>query len=160
MCFCVCVYTYHIFFIHSPVNGHVGCFLEKAVATHSSTLAWKLPLMEEPGRLQSMGSHRVGHDWNDLAAAAYVQSFPDSSIGKESACSAGDSDLISGSGRSAGEGIGYPLQYSWASLVAKLVKNPPVIQQTCVQSLGLQDPLQKGMATHSSILAWRIPWAV
>ena len=51
--------------------------------------------------------------------------FSDSSVGKESACNAGDSSLIPGSGRSAGEGIGYPLQYSWASLVAQLVKNPP-----------------------------------
>ena len=51
--------------------------------------------------------------------------FPDSSVGKESACNAGDPGLISGLGRSAGEGIGYPLQYSWASLVAQLVKNPP-----------------------------------
>ena len=53
--------------------------------------------------------------------------FPDSSLGKESACNAGDPGLIPGSGRSAGEGIGYPLQYSWASLVAQLVKNPCVI---------------------------------
>ena len=44
--------------------------LEKAMATHSSTLAWKIPWAEEPGRLQSMGSHRIGHDWSDLAAAA------------------------------------------------------------------------------------------
>ena len=46
---------------------------------------------------------------------------------------------------------------SWASLVAQLVKNPPVIQDTCVWSLGWEDPLEKGKATHSSILAWRIP---
>ena len=61
---------------------------------------------------------------------------------------------------SAGEAIGYPLQYSWASLVAQLVKNPPTIQETWVQSLGWEDPLKKGKATHSSILAWRIPWTV
>ena len=53
--------------------------------------------------------------------------FPDSSVGKESACNAGASSLIPGSGRPAGEGIGYPLQYSWASLVAQLVKNPPAM---------------------------------
>ena len=64
--------------------------------------------------------------------------------------------LIPGSGRSAGEGIGYPLQYSWASLVAQLVKNPPVMQETWVRSLGQEDPLEEGMATHSSILGWRI----
>ena len=59
-------------------------------------------------------------------------------------------------GRSAGEGIGYPLQYSWASLVAQLLKNPP--GETWVQSLDWEDHLEKGKATHSSIFAWRIPW--
>ena len=58
---------------------------------------------------------------------------------------------------STGERIGYPLQYSWASLVAQLIKNLPAIQETWVQSLGWEDPLEKGKATHSSILAWRIP---
>ena len=86
--------------------------------------------------------------------------FPDSSVGKESTCNSGDPGLISGSGKSAGEGIGYPLQYSWASLVAQLVKNPPAMQETWVQSLGWEDPLEKRKATHSSILAWRIPWIV
>ena len=62
--------------------------------------------------------------------------FPDSSVGKESACNAGDPGSIPGSGRSTGEGIGYSLQYSWASLVALLVKNLPAIQETWVQSLG------------------------
>ena len=64
--------------------------------------------------------------------------------------------MIPGSGRSAGEGIGYPLQYSWASLVAQLVKNLPAMQETWVQSLGWEDPLEKGMTTHSSIIAWGI----
>ena len=86
--------------------------------------------------------------------------FPDSSIGKESACNAGDPGLIPGSGRSTGEGIGYPLQYSWASLVAQLVKNPPAMQETWVRSLGWEDTLEKRKATHSSILAWRISWSV
>ena len=63
-------------------------------------------------------------------------------------------------GRSAGEGIGYPLQYSWASFVAQLVKNPPGIQETWVLSLGWEDPLEKGKAIHSRILAWRISWTV
>ena len=58
--------------------------------------------------------------------------FPDNSVGKESSCNAGDPGLIPGSGRSAGEGIGYPLQYSWASLVAQLVKNPPAMLETWV----------------------------
>ena len=56
-----------------------------------------------------------------------------------------------------GEGIGYPLQYSWASLVAQMVKNPPAEQETWVQSLGWEDSLEEGMATRFSILAWRIP---
>ena len=75
-------------------------------------------------------------------------SFPHSSVGKESACNAGDRGSIPGSGRSAGEGKGYPLQYSCASLVAQLVKNPPVMWETWVQSLGWEDPLEKGKATH------------
>ena len=79
--------------------------------------------------------------------------FPDSSIGKESACNAGDSGLIPGSGRSAGEGIGYPPQYSWASLVAQLVKYPSATRGTWVRSLDSEDPLEKGKATHSSTLA-------
>ena len=62
--------------------------------------------------------------------------FSDFSVGKESTCNAGDSGLILGSGRSPGEGIGYPLQYSWASLMAHLVKNPPAMWETWVRSLG------------------------
>ena len=51
----------------------------------------------------------------------------------------------------------YPLQYSWASLVAQMLKNPPAMQETWVQSLGWEDPLEEDMATYSSILDWRIP---
>ena len=89
-----------------------------------------------------------------------VMSFPDGSVGKESACNAGDPGLIPMLGRSAGEGIGYPLQYSWASLVAQLLKNLPALWETWVQSLDWEDHLEKGKATHSSILAWIIPWTV
>ena len=74
------------------------------------------------------------------------------SLGKESACNAEDPSLIPGSGRSAGEGIDYPLKYSWASLVAQLVKNLPAMWDTWVRSLGWEDPLEKGKATHSSIV--------
>ena len=84
--------------------------------------------------------------------------FPDSSVGKESACNAGDPSSIPELGRCAAEGIGYPLQYAWASFVAQLVQNPPAMWETWVQSLGWEDPLEKGKATHSSILDWRIPW--
>ena len=68
--------------------------------------------------------------------------------------------MIPGLGRSTGEGIGYPLRYSWASIVPQLVKNLHAMQETWVGSLGWEDPLEKGKATHSSILAWRIPWTV
>ena len=79
--------------------------------------------------------------------------FPDSSAGKESTCNAGDPASIPGWGSSPREGIGHPLLYSWASLVAQLVKNTPARQETWVQSLGWEDALEKGKATHSSILA-------
>ena len=62
-----------------------------------------------------------------------------------------------GSGRPLGEGIGYPLQYSWASLVAQTGKNLPAMQETQVQSLSWEDPLEKGTTIHYSILVWRIP---
>ena len=81
-----------------------------------------------------------------IADANIIKGFPDSSVGKESACNAGDPDLIPGLGKSAGEGIGYPLQYSWASLVAQLVKNLPSMQETWVRSPGEGN--------------WRIPWTV
>ena len=115
--------------------------LEKEMANHSSILAWRIPGAEEPGGLLSMGSQRVGHDWSDLVAAAAEPKghdngyhwrwsglsqwlvevlnlincyfgFRHSSVGKESTCYAGDLGLIPGLGRSPGEGIGYPLQYS------------------------------------------------
>ena len=78
--------------------------------------------------LQSMGLQRVGHD--------LAMGFPGSSAGKESACNAGDPGLIPGLGRGTGEGIAYPFQYCWASLLAELVKKPPAIWETWVGSLG------------------------
>ena len=69
------------------------------------------------------------------------------------AINAGDSSSTPGSGRSGGEGIGYPFQYSWASLVAQMIKNLPAVWETWVRSLGWEDPLEVGMATYSSILA-------
>ena len=70
--------------------------------------------------------------------------FPSGASGKESTCNAGDPDLISGSGRSAAEGTGYPLQYVWASLVAQMVKNLPAMQDTWIQSLGWGAPPGEG----------------
>ena len=85
-----------------------------------------------------------------------ITGFPGSSAGKEN-CNSGDPGSITGLGRSPEEGTGYPLQHSWASLVAQMVKNSPAVPETWVWSLGWEDPLEEGMATHSSILAWRIP---
>ena len=86
---------------------------EKETATHSSVLAWRIPGKGEPGGLPSMGLHRVGHNWSNLAVAAAV---------------------------------------------AQRVKHLPAMQETQVQSLGQEDPLEKEMAIHSSTLAWKIPW--
>ena len=77
--------------------------------------------------------------------------LPDSSVGKESTCNARDPGLIPGLGKCPGEGIGYPLQYSWASLVAQLVKNPPAMWETWVRSLGGKDPLEKGILQYSGL---------
>ena len=84
--------------------------------------------------------------------------FPSGSDHKESASNVGDLGSIPGSGRSPEEGNVYPLQYSWASLVAQMVKNLPAMWETWVRFLGWENPLQKGTDTHFSILAWRIPW--
>ena len=101
--------------------------LEKEMATHSSTLAWKIPWMEEPGRLQSMGLQRVGHDWaTELNWFEHLVPC-DFCVGLHS------------------------------SLVAQRLKRLPGMWETQVQSLGWEDPLEKEMATHSSTLAWRIP---
>ena len=83
--------------------------------------------------------------------------FPGGSDGKESAHVVGDLGLIPGLGRSPEEGIGYSLQYSWASLMAQLVKNLPAMWESWIPSLGWEERLEEGMATHSRILTWRIP---
>ena len=79
--------------------------------------------------------------------------FPGSSTGEESTYNARDPSLIPGPGGSPGERIGDPLQYSWAFLVAQVVKNLPAVRETWVPSLGLENPLEEGITTHSSILA-------
>ena len=90
-------------------------------------------------------------------ATLILKGFPGSSAGKESSYNTGDPGLTPGSGSSSGEGLGYLLQYSWASLVTQMVKNPPAMQETWVPSLGWEDSLEEGMATHSSVATWRIP---
>ena len=87
--------------------------LEKKITTHSSTLAWKIPWTEEPGRLQSMGSQRVRHDWaTSLSLSNMSTAFRGGSVVKNPPANAGDEDLIPGLRRSPGEGNGNPLQYS------------------------------------------------
>ena len=93
-----------------------------------------------------------------------IKGFPDSSVGKESACNSVDSNSIPGLGRSPGEGIGFLRQYSWASLVAQLVKNPPAVRETWVRSQGWEDPLQKGQLPtpvfwHGEFHALFSPWS-
>ena len=84
--------------------------------------------------------------------------FPDRSAGNESACNAGDPSSIPGLGRSPGEERGYPLQYSWASLLAQMVKNLPVMKEIWVQSLGWEDPLEEGMQPTPVFLAGGSLW--
>ena len=110
---------------------------------------WYRPLCTGGWQIASLSVQRKG-------GSLRFQGFPDNSAGKESTCKAGDPGSIPGSGSSAGEGIGYSLQYSWTFLMVKLVKNLPAVWETWVHSLGWEDLLEKGMATHSSILAWRI----
>ena len=112
--------------------------------------------MREVGQVM-VGSCRLCEGSILLVAITIQYGFPDSSVDKESTCNAGAPGSIPGLGRSTGEGIGYPLQYSWASLVAQLVKNPPAMWETWVRSLGWENLQKKGKATHSSILTWRIP---
>ena len=81
--------------------------------------------------------------------------FPGSSGDKEPTCNAGDPGSLLGLGSSPGEGIGYPLQYSWASLMAQMVTNLPAVLETWVWFQGWEDSLKEHMAIHSSILAWR-----
>ena len=101
------------------------------MATHSSILAWRIPGMGEPGGLPSLGSHRVRHDWRDLAAAAAV-------LGT----------LL----------IWREIGKFRTSLLAQTVKRLPTTWETWVWSLGWEDPLEKEMATHSRTVAWKIPW--
>ena len=131
------------------------------MAPHSSTLAWKIPWTEEPGRLQSMGSLRVGHKWaTSLSLFTFMhwrRKWQPTPV------------FLPGESQGWGSLVGCRLwgctRLKWvgsssssrASLVAQMVKNLPVVWETWVQSLGWEDPLEADMATHSSILSWRIP---
>ena len=96
------------------------------------------------------------HHTQRFASSSVLVGFPGSSAGKESTCNARDPSSIPGMGKPTLDGIGYPLQYSWAFLGAPMVKNLPAMWDTWVQFLDWEDPLDEGMATHSGILAWRI----
>ena len=130
-------------------QGSLVAQLVKNMPAIQETLVWFLG-WEDPWR-------------RDKLPTPVFLGFPGGSDGKESTCNAGDLGSIPGSGRSAGEGIGYSLQYSWASLVAQTVKNLPAMWETWVWSLGWVDPLEKAMDAHSSIPAWKFhglysPW--
>ena len=121
-------------------------------------------LVRFPGLGRSPGEgigYPLQYSWNagDPGSIPGSGSSPGEGLGYPLQCSwnAGDPGSIPGLGSSPREGIGYPLQCFWASVVAQLVKNPPARWVTWVRSLAWEDPLEEGMATHSSILAWRIP---
>ena len=108
--------------------------LEKEMATHSSILAWRIPRMDKPGRLQSMRLQRVGHDWTISLTHFHFDNL-----------------------------LNEWFFWYWmmeASLVAQVIKNLPAMWETWVWSLVSEDPLKKGMATHSSILSWKIPLTI
>ena len=123
----------------SPGGGHGNPLQYSCLEDPMERGAWRMTVhgvKKSQTRLKRLSSSS-GHTWP----------FPSSSAGKESTCNSGDPVSIPESRRSAGEGKGYPLQCSWASLVAQLVKNLPAMQEIWVQSLGWEYPLEKGMAT-------------
>ena len=136
---------------------------EKEMATHSSSLAWRILWTEESGGLLSLGSHRARHVWSDLACIHALE--------KEMAT---HYSILAWRVPGTEEPGGLPsvwsqrLRHDWSDLVAaamilwhiigEVVKNLPAMLETLAWSLGEEDLLEKGMATHSSILAWRIPW--
>ena len=130
--------------------------LEKATAAHSSTLAWKIPWAEEPGRLQSMALLRVRYDWTTSL------SHIGEGNGNPFQCSCLENPRDGGAWWAAVYGVTQSqTRLKWLSSLAaaaQTVKNLPAMQETQVQSLGWEDPLEKGMATHSNILVWEIPW--
>ena len=139
--------------------------LEKEMATHSSILAWRIPGTGEPVGLLSLGSHRVRHDWSDLAAAAAAAVlFVKTLWAVPHVIEGNKKTLIFKKFYDLATFLFNFKRNTWelpllcASLVAQMVKNPPAMQETQIQSLGREDPLEKGMATYSSILAWRISW--
>ena len=137
MCICVCVCVCEFYFAIPELTQMEIWFFYSS--RHSSAI-----MSTNFTSTQFIVLYLLGH-------LNYV-SFPDSSVDKESACNVGDTGSVPGSGRSAGEGINYPLQYYWSSLVTQLVKNSSAMWETWVQPLGWEHPLEKRKATHSSSL--------
>ena len=141
-------------------NTGVGChFLLQCMKVESeSEVAQSCLTLSDPMNCSLPGSSIHGIfqarvlEWLNTYFA-FVRASLIAQMVKESTRNAGDPSLIPGLGRSAGEGIGYPVQYSWGSLVAQLVKNLPAMWETWVRSMGWKDPLEKGKAIHSSTLA-------
>ena len=123
--------------MHAPSAG-------RRVAVTSPLEGGPAKNLSKPMNIQAHQHHFPLHSRVYRPVWDPVWGFPDGLVGKECACNAGDPGSIPGLGRSAGEGLGYPLQYSWASLVAQLVKNPSGMQETPVRFLGWEDPLEKG----------------
>ena len=153
------------------------------MATHSSVLAWRIPGTGEPGGLSSLGSHRVGHDWSDLASCFLKTNSCPTQTGWDHwpfswACVNVQWMTFWRQGAKnpilrTCESCHFLKCFIWSLilscnlhrtstspfLMAQMVKNPPAKQETWIRSLGWEDPPEKGTAIHSSILAWRIPWA-
>ena len=131
---------------------------EKAMAPRSSTLVWKIPWTEEPGRLQSMGSWRVGHYW------ATSLSCIGEGNGNPLQCSCLENPRDRGAWLAAVYGVAQSrtrlkqLSSSSSKKAHSVVKKLPAIQETQIRYLSWEDLMEKGMATQSGILAWEIPW--
>ena len=146
--------TQFLIYLILPFHSH-GIPLDKAfISKKKKKILFQITVKTSPVSLP-VGLFPWWYILYEQHHTVLIKGFPGNSGGKESACNAGDPSLIPGSGSSPGEGIGYLVQYSWASLVAQTVKNPPAMWKTWVWSLGWEDSLE-GMATNSSILAQRI----
>ena len=127
----------------------------------SENWTWSHSVVSDPQQPHGLQPSRLLHPRDfpgkSTGVGCHCLLWRSSLASKESTCNAENLGSILSLGRSPGEGVGYPLQYSWASLMAQTVKNLVAMQETWVWSLGWEDPLKEGMVTHSSILAWRIP---
>ena len=132
--------------------------MSNSVQPHRQQPTRLLHLWDSLGKNTGVGCHFLLHiirlSYNFLGKCSYLSLV--SQLVKNLPAMKDPSSIPRSEG-SPGEGINYPLQYSWTSLVVQVVKNPLAMQETWVQSLGWEDPLEEGMATHSSFLACLIP---